>query len=61
MFMKKMIFAFACALVLCACNETTETTNDSVIEDTVVDTTVVDTTVAADTTMTLEGTYSGLK
>lgn len=57
--MKKMIFAFACALVLCACNETTETTNDSVIEDTVVDTTVVDTT--ADTTMTLEGTYSGLK
>lgn len=59
--MKKMIFAFACALVLCACNETTETTNDSVIEDTVVDTTVVDTTVAADTTMTLEGTYSGLK
>ena len=59
--MKKMIFAFACALVLCACNETTETTNDSVIEDTIVDTTVVDTTVAADTTMTLEGTYSGLK
>lgn len=59
--MKKMIFAFACALVLCACNETTETTNDSVIEDTVVDTTVVDTTVATDTTMTLEGTYSGLK
>lgn len=59
--MKKMIFAFACALVLCACNETTETTNDSVIEDTVVDTTVVDTTVAADTTMTLDGTYSGLK
>lgn len=59
--MKKMIFAFACALVLCACNETTKTTNDSVIEDTVVDTTVVDTTVAADTTMTLEGTYSGLK
>lgn len=58
--MKKMIFAFACALVLCACNNTTETTNDSVIEDTVVDTTVVDTTVA-DTTMTLEGTYSGLK
>lgn len=57
--MKKMIFAFACALVLCACNETTETTNDSVIEDTVVDTTVIDTTV--DTTMTLEGTYSGLK
>lgn len=57
--MKKMIFAFACALVLCACNNTTETTNDSVIEDTVVDTTVVDTT--ADTTMTLEGTYSGLK
>lgn len=57
--MKKMIFAFACALVLCACNNTTETTNDSVIEDTVVDTTVVDTTV--DTTMTLEGTYSGLK
>lgn len=57
--MKKMIFAFACALVLCACNETTETTNDSVIEDTVVDTTVVDTIV--DTTMTLEGTYSGLK
>ena len=43
--MKKMIFAFACALVLCACNNTTETTNDSVIEDTVVDTTVVDTTV----------------
>lgn len=57
--MKKMIFAFACALVLCACNETTETTNDSVIEDTVVDTTVIDTTV--DTTMALEGTYSGLK
>lgn len=59
--MKKIIFAFACALVLCACNNTTETTNDSVIEDTVVDTTVVDTTVATDTTMTLEGTYSGLK
>ena len=58
--MKKMIFAFACALVLCACNNTTETTNDSVIEDTVVDATVVDTT-ATDTTMTLEGTYSGLK
>ena len=57
--MKKMIFAFACALVLCACNNTTETTNDSVIEDTIVDTTVVNTTV--DTTMTLEGTYSGLK
>ena len=58
--MNKMIFAFACALVLCACNNTTETANDSVVEDTVVDTTVVDTTVA-DTTMTLEGTYSGLK
>lgn len=57
--MKKMIFVFACALVLCACNETTETTNDSVIEDTIVDTTVVDTTV--DTTMALDGTYSGLK
>lgn len=57
--MKKMIFAFACALVLCACNNTTETTNDSAIEDTVVDTVVTDTTV--DTTMTLEDTYSGLK
>lgn len=44
--MKKMIFAFACALVLCACsNNTTETTNDSVVDTTVVDTTVVDTTI----------------
>lgn len=59
--MKKLMFIFACALVLCACNNKTKTANDSVVEDTVVDTTVVDTTVATDTTMTLEGTYSGLK
>lgn len=58
--MKKLMFIFAVAL-LCACNNTTETTNDSVVDTTVVDTTVVDTTVATDTTMTLEGTYSGLK
>lgn len=42
--MKKLMFIFAVAL-LCACNNTTETTNDSVIEDTVVDTVVIDTTV----------------
>lgn len=42
--MKKLMFIFAVAL-LCACNNTTETTNDSVVDTTVVDTVVIDTTI----------------
>lgn len=54
--MKKLMFIFAVAL-LCACNNTTETTNDSVVDTTVVDTVVIDTTIV-DTAVQIKKTFS---